>query len=89
MFSLLICRGSLYTVDVSFTGEKYMFIANIFLQSVAGLLSLLMVSFVEQKFLIFKNYLFIYLLWLRRVLIAARGVFIVACGVFSCSMWTF
>ena len=52
------------------------------------LLNLLMVSFVEQKFLIFKNYLFVYLLWLRQVLVAARGVFIVACGIFSRSMWT-
>ena len=31
-----------------------------------------------------KTYLFI---WLCQVLVAARGIFVAACGIFSCSMW--
>ena len=32
-------------------------------------------------------YLFIYLFWLRRVLVAACGIFIEACGMFRCGAW--
>ena len=37
-------------------------------------------------FLRFIYYLFIYFIyfWLHRVLVAARGIFVVACGIFSC-----
>ena len=43
-------------------------------------------TFFFNKFL--KNILFIYLFfWLRRVLVAARGVFVEACGIFRCGAW--
>ena len=33
-------------------------------------------------------FVFIYLFWLSCVLVAAWGIFIVACGLLSCGMWT-
>ena len=46
--------------------------------------------FLFQVFLSFFFFLNIYLfIWLRQVLVAARGIFTAACGIFSCSMWDF
>ena len=36
---------------------------------------------------IFIFLIFIYLFWLHRALVAARGIFIAACGLLSCSMY--
>ena len=41
----------------------------------------------EVPILLFNIYLFIYF-WLCQVLVAAHGIFIVACRIFSCSMQT-
>ena len=32
-------------------------------------------------------YLFIYLAWLHQVLVAAHGIIVAVCGIFSCGMW--
>ena len=46
-------------------------------------------SFVAVMFMAFLFFfVFIYLFWLSCVLVAAWGIFIVACGLLSCGMWT-
>ena len=43
--------------------------------------------YLGKIYVFFKNiYLFIYLFWLRQALVAAHGISVATCGIFSCGM---
>ena len=54
-----------------------------------GMLFLLLASRANSYSILLNKtiYLFIHLFRLLWVLVAARGIFVAACGIFSCGMW--
>ena len=70
-------------------GHLYVFFGNMSVQILCPFSNWAVYIFdvVLYDFLVYFDiyfYLFIYLIWLRRVLVAARGIFIEACGIFRC-----
>ena len=60
---------------------RYYTLLNVFLEAKEATLNFFLFFFFKDLFIIY--------LWLRRVLLAAHGIFVEACGIFCCGTQAF